>query len=119
MLNGHYETEKDMYSKLGIIFDILIKRTSTGYSTTVYMKAASSISNRYIHFTSSKAWKEKASAIRTLKARAYDYCSDPTLLADIIGELAFLLEVFMQNGYPHNTVWRILSQETREKTDNN
>ena len=24
----------------------------------------------------------------------------------------------MQNGYPHNTVWRILYQETREKTDN-
>ena len=42
----------------------------------------------------------------------YDYCSDAALLAD---ELSFLLEVFMQNGYPQNTVWRILYQENREK----
>ena len=56
------------------IFDILILRTDSGYSTTVYRKPAAS--DRYIHYTSAQAWKEKASAIRTLKARAYEYCSD-------------------------------------------
>ena len=44
------ETEKD--NKLAI-FDIIIIRTSMGYSTTVYRKAAAS--NRYVHFTSSQA----------------------------------------------------------------
>ena len=57
------EMEKD--NKLAI-FDKLFIRTSTGYSTTIYRKAAAS--NRYVHFTSSQTWKEKASAIRTLKA---------------------------------------------------
>ena len=57
------KTEKD--NKLAI-FDIVIIRTSMGYSTTVYRKAAAS--KRYVHFISSQAWKEKASAIRTLKA---------------------------------------------------
>ena len=101
------ETEKD---KRLAIFDILIIRTDAGYSTTVYRK--SSASDRYIHFTSAQAWKEKACAIRTLKARAIDYCSDQTLLAE---ELDYLLAVFIKNGYPENTVWRILYQESREK----
>ena len=48
------ETEKDKHLA---IFDILIIRTDAGYSTTVYRK--SSASDRYIHFTSAQAWKEK------------------------------------------------------------
>ena len=47
-------------------------------------------SNRYIHCRSAQAWKEKATAIRTLKARAIEYCSDAELLAN---KLAYLLEV--------------------------
>ena len=93
------------------IFDIQITRTEEGYETTVYRKK--SASDRYIHYTSSQAWKEKASAIRTLKHRAIDYCSNQTLLAD---ELAYLLEVFIQNGYHEKTVWRILYQETKQNT---
>ena len=65
-----------------------------------------------IHFTSSQAWKEKTSAIRTLKARALEYCSDQTLLAEKLNHLKM---VFIKNGYPENTVWRILYQESREK----
>ena len=71
-----------------------------------------SATDRYIHFTSSQAWKEKASAIRTLKARALEYSSDQALLAE---ELNHLLMVFIKNGYPENTVRRILYQASREK----
>ena len=85
------------------IFDILITRTEAGYSTTVYRKK--SASDRYIHYTSAQAWKEKASAIRTLKNRVIKYCSDEHLLAE---EFSYLLEVFIQNGYPEKTVWNIL-----------
>ena len=81
------------------------------YSTTVYRKK--SASDRYIHYTSAQAWKEKASAIRTLKNRAIKYCSDEHLLAE---ELSYLLEVFIQNGYPEKTVWNILYQEFGDKT---
>ena len=101
------ETEKN--GKLAI-FDIQIIRTEAGYATTVYRKPAAS--NRYIHYRSAQAWKEKATAIRTLKARAIEYCSDAELLAN---ELAYLLEVFIQNGYPENTVWRMLYQENQAK----
>ena len=66
---------------------------------TVYRKEAAS--DRYIHYTSAQAWKEKAAAIHALKARAIEYCSDEQLLAD---KLAHLLQVFIQNGYPENTV---------------
>ena len=58
-LKWTYEVEKD--NKIAI-FDILILRTDSGYSTTVYRKPAAS--DRYIHYTSAQAWKEKASAIR-------------------------------------------------------
>jgi len=104
-----YEVEKD--NKIAI-FDILILRTDSGYSTTVYRKPAAS--DRYIHYTSAQAWKEKASAIRTLKARAYEYCSDEELLAE---ELSHLLQVFVGNGYPANTVWRILYQDNKGKNE--
>jgi len=79
------------------------------YETTLYRKK--SASDRYIHFTSSQAWKEKACAIRTLKSRAFDYCSTDALLAD---ELSHLLQVFIGNGYPERTVWRILYEENRK-----
>ena len=101
------ETEKD--NKIAI-FDILILRTELGYATTVYRKPAAS--DRYFHYTSVQAWKGKASAIYTLKERPHEYCSNETLLAD---ELSYLLQVFIQNGYPENTVWRILYQDKREK----
>ena len=101
------ETEKD--NKIAI-FDILILRTELGYDTTVYRKPAAS--DRYIHYTSAQAWKEKASAIYTLRERAHEYCNNETLLAE---ELSYLLQVFIQNGYPENTVWRILYQDKREK----
>ena len=101
------EMEED--NKLAI-FDIQICRTNTGYETTVFRKK--SASDRYIHYTSSQVWKEKASAIRTLKQRAIDYCSNQVFLAN---ELDYLLTVFIQNGYPEKTVWRILYQESKPK----
>ena len=86
--------EKEKEGKLAI-FDIQIMREGNKLKTTVYRKASSS--DRYIHYTSWQAWGEKACAIRTLKNRAILYCSDEELLAD---ELAYLLHIFIQNGYP-------------------
>ena len=82
-------------------------RTEEGKcETTVYRKK--SASDRYIHFTSSQAWKEKACAIRMLKSRAAN-CSTDALFTD---ELSHLLQVFM--GYPERTVWRLLYEKSRK-----
>ena len=60
------ETEED--GKIAI-FDIQIIRIEKGYDTLVYRKK--SASDRYIHYTSSQVWKEKASAIRALKSKSF------------------------------------------------
>jgi len=54
--------EKEKEGKLAI-FDIQIMREGNKLKTTVYRKASSS--DRYIHYTSWQAWREKACAIRT------------------------------------------------------
>ena len=92
------------------IFDILIIRKETGFDTTVYRKP--SASNRYIHYTSAQAPKEKLGAIRTLRNRALEYCSTQELLDK---ELEKLKETFLQNGYPEVLINRILYEEKREK----
>ena len=94
------EIEKD--NQISFL-DILIIRNGESSETTVYRKE--SCSDRYIHFSSAQAWQEKVAAIRTLKHRALTYCSNPTLLEN---ELNHLLKVFLQNGFPNNTIQRIL-----------
>ena len=88
------------------IFDILIIRTEQGFETTVYRKP--SHSNRYIHYTSAQAWKEKVACIKTLKKRAIEYCSNNQLLAD---EFSLLIDIFEQNGYPRSLTYRILHEK--------
>ena len=92
------------------IFDIQIIREGEAILTTVFRK--SSNSDRYIHYSSEQAWREKSSAIRTLRNRATLYCSNDELLAD---ELAYLSNVFVENGYPGKIVHRILYEEERFK----
>ena len=92
------------------IFDILIIRDDQDFQTTVYRKPTHS--NRYIHYTSSQAWKEKAGTIRTLKQRAVDYCSTEQLLEE---ELNHLHKTFVQNGYPDHLVSRILYQDSKQR----
>ena len=60
------------------IFDILIIREGDKLKTTVYRK------------DSEQAWREKCSAIKALRNRALDYCSDEDLLEK---ELTHLLGV--------------------------
>jgi hypothetical protein len=86
--------------------DILITRTNEGNETTVYRK--DSASDRYIHFSSAQSWQEKVAAMRTLKHRALTYCSTPTALEM---ELDHLQSVFIQNGFPINTIQRVLFKE--------
>ena len=92
------------------MFDILPRRADSGYSATVYRKPAAS--DRYRHYTSAQAWKEKVSAIHTQKSRPYVYCREEEYLAK---ELSHILQLFIDNGYPANTVWRILYQDKKEK----
>jgi hypothetical protein len=101
--------EKEKEGKLAI-FDIQIIREGEAILTTVFRK--SSNSDRYIHYSSEQAWREKSSAIRTLRNRATLYCSNDELLAD---ELAYLSNVFVENGYPGKIVHRILYEEERFK----
>ena len=61
------------------IFDILPRRADSGYSATVYRKPAAS--DRYRHYTSAQAWKEKVSAIHTQKSWPYVYCREEEYLA--------------------------------------
>ena len=50
--------------------------------------------------------------MRILKSQESEYCSDEELLAK---ELSHLLQVFVDNGYPANTVWRLLYQDNKER----
>jgi hypothetical protein len=99
-----YETEEE--NKLAI-FDVLIIKKEDELETTVYRKETAT--NRYIHWTSAQAPKEKINAMKTLKNRALAYCSNPQLLAD---ELTTLQDIFHQNGYPPQLVKRILFRDS-------
>ena len=105
------EVEKDNQIPF---LDILILRIGNQIQTTVYRKPTSS--DRYIHYTSSQAWKEKTSAIKTLRYRAEIYCSTPTLKQN---ELLHLLTVFQQNAYPHHLVYRLLFSQIPEQNETN
>jgi len=58
--------------------DVQIIRAPTGIQTTVYRKP--SASDRYTHFTTAQAWREKIITITTLRQRAETYCSTDELL---------------------------------------
>jgi hypothetical protein len=87
--------------------DVLIIKSPPELLTTVYRIC--SASTRYIHFTSSQVWSEKTAALKTLRRRAEDYCSTPHLLQE---ELQLLTQIFLQNGFPAQTIHRILHKET-------
>ena len=83
--------------------DVKIIRSHTNIQTTVYRKP--SASDRYTHFTTAQAWREKVIAITTLRRRAEDYCSTKELK---IKELQHLENTFIANGYPPNIIQRYL-----------
>ena len=105
------EVEKD--NEIPFI-DILILRIDNQIQMTVYRKPTAS--DRYMHYTSLQVWKEKTSAIKTLRYRAEIYCSTPTLKQN---ELLHLLTVFQQNGYPHHLVYRLLFSQIPEQNETN
>jgi hypothetical protein len=71
--------------------------------TTVYRKPTAS--DRYAHFSSNQAWREKVITISTLKQRAEDYCSTIQLKNQ---EFEHLFNTFISNGYPPNIIHRYL-----------
>jgi hypothetical protein len=83
--------------------DVQIIKTPMGIQTTVYRKP--SASDRYTHFTTAQAWREKIITITTLRQRAESYCSTEELLSL---ELQHLHTTFISNGYPTNIIQRYL-----------
>jgi hypothetical protein len=88
------------------IFDIKIIRDHHHIQTTVYRKPTAS--DRYLHFTSAQAWREKTAAIHSLTHRALKYCSTPDLLQ---AELDHLRSTFQQNGFPLETINKIIEMK--------
>jgi len=83
--------------------DVQIIRTPDGIQTTVYRKP--SASDRYTHFSTAQAWKEKIITITTLRQRAEIYCSTQDLK---LQELQHLEQTFIANGYPPKIIQRYL-----------
>ena len=75
------------------------------FQTEVYRKP--SHSDRYTHFTTAQAWKEKIITITTLRQRAEIYCSTEELKQK---ELEHLEQTFICNGYPQHIINRYLYQ---------
>ena len=93
--------------------DVLVIRKDQVIETTVYRKP--SASNRYLHYTSFQSLNERLAAIKTLKNRAQQYCSNDRLLQE---ELNFLHQVFLENGFPESLVSKILYQNhARDRSD--
>jgi hypothetical protein len=97
-----FEKEKDGTFNF---LNVLIIRNQDSIETSVYRKP--SAADRYIHYTSSQAWQEKVSAMKTLRHRAEEYCSSEDLK---LKELSHLFQVFLENGYPSHIVHRYLYQ---------
>ena len=89
------------------VFDIQLIRTGDKVDTTVYRKP--SASDRYLHYTSAQAWHEKTAAIHTLTLRAINYCSTKELLDQ---ELAHITQVFLDNGFPLQSIQRIIKMKS-------
>ena len=85
--------------------DVMVIRSPIGIQTTVYRKP--SASDRYTHFTTAQAWREKIITITTLRQRAEGYCSTEDLKTK---ELQHLETTFTANGYPTNIIQRYLYQ---------
>ena len=92
------------------VFDIALIRTDGTVHTTVYRKP--STSDRYLHFTSFQAWHEKTAAIHKLTLRAVKYCSTQQLLDQ---EMAHITKVFTDNGFPVESIQKIISMRSHDK----
>jgi hypothetical protein len=108
--NGPLKKRKMVTS---FFWDVLIIRTQDSIETSVYRKP--SVADRYIHYTSSQAWQEKVSAMKTLRHRAEEYCSTDQLR---FTELTHLFQVFMDNGYPDHIAHRYLFQPLKTNLPN-
>lgn len=87
--------------------DVLVLRQNNQIQTTVYRKP--SASDRYTHFTSAQAWREKISTIQSLYNRALTYCSTPELFQ---AEIQHLHHALTTNGYPAHILKRYLNPGT-------
>ena len=79
--------------------EILIKRHSHTFSTSIYRKET--FTGLYTKWNSFTPGKYKVSLIRTLTFRCFRICSTPSLLRSCLNELRKLLQ---QNGYPTGVI---------------
>ena len=85
--------------------DILIKRTATGITTSVYRK--STHSGVYTHYSSFVPFRLKRRLINTLLFRAYELCSNYELLHR---EFENLKTMFMNNGYQRDFILSVIKE---------
>ena len=71
-----------------------------------------SASDRYLHYTSTQAWHEKAAAIHTLTLRALNCSSAKELLWQ---ELSHITQVFLDNGLPLPAIQCIIKMKLHRK----
>lgn len=85
--------------------DILVHRTSNGFETSVFRKAT--FSGLYTQWNSFCSSSRKINLIKTLVHRAVKICSQTHLP----GELEFLKNMFMENGYPEHVIQACITQK--------
>ena len=92
--NRKFSFEKEKNGKLSFLH-VEVSREGNKFATTVYRKPT--FSGVYTHLDSFLSTTCKFSMIHTLVFRCFSICSNWTNLHN---ELAFLKDIFLENGYP-------------------
>ena len=84
--------------------DTCVEKRNGSVTTTVHRKPTHT--DRYLHYTSHHHGRQLLRAIRSLRDRAHNICTQPKRRE----ELRHLSTVFQSNGYPKRLVRRVLSK---------
>ena len=105
-----FTSEVEVDNKLPFL-DVLVEKTGTCFLTSVYRKPT--FSGLYTRWESFCPESRKLSLIGTLTHRALKICS-PCKLA---GELQFLEQVFLKNGYPQYIIKSTMNRKVASFND--
>ena len=82
--------------------DVLVRKTSDGFVTSVYRKPT--FSGSYLKWSSFSPYKRKVSLIEILIDRAVKVCSK----SELTGELNRIRKIFQENGYPNEVIDKVI-----------